>query len=397
MINFFWRTRNVLARIRLAATPLVPSLLKDLAIILIPENTGIFQALRDFAVKLGIANKNLKDISDTDDKVVIQQFAEPASKPLVFASFCRSADAPGNGKFNGGVKELNYLVKLLREQGYEAYVVTYDGSYESWLMDHQPHISMEDFSRLITYNQDVRCVTSWAIAEAFIKNSPSLYFWDMELFHTEHDHFPVLANLYRKKIRNTAATNRTIQAWHMAHFQRHCVLLPNLVDQSQWFPISEKWQSYRVGYMNEGLHTETYLEIIQDAVHKQGLELEFCQIQGVEEEVLEKMRSCEVFLTMNIGKDTLWGEGGPLPPLEAMAVGCVPIAFDILGPREIIHNGFNGIIVPRYRPDLMAEALINLYTIPGELDRFRYNTLALMQTCHTFESRWPAVKEFLHL
>jgi len=184
MINFFWRTRNVLARIRLAATPLVPSLLKDLAIILIPENTDIFQALRNFAVKLGIANKSLKDISETEEKVVIQQFAEPASKPLVFASFCRGADAPGHGKFNGGVKELNYLVKLLREQGYEAYVVTYDGSYDSWLLDHQPHISMDDYNRLITYNQNIRCVTSWAIAEAFIKNSPSLYFWDMELCWT---------------------------------------------------------------------------------------------------------------------------------------------------------------------------------------------------------------------
>ena len=397
MINFFWRTRNVLARIRLAATPLVPSLLKDLAIILIPENTDIFQALRNFAVKLGIANKSLKDLSDTDEQVVIQQFAEPASKPLVFASFCRSADAPGHGKFNGGVKELNYLVKLLREQGYEAYVVTYDGSYESWLMDHQPHISMEDFSRLITYNQDVRCVTSWAIAEAFIKNSPSLYFWDMELFHTEHDHFPVLASLYRQKIRNTAAITRTIQAWHMAHFQRPCILLPNLIDQSSWFPIIEDKKPLRIGYMNEGLHTESYLEIIRNIVLANGLDLEFQQIQGIEAEVLSGMRSCEVFLGMNIGKDLLWGEGCPRTVIEALAAQCVVIAFDIIGNREIIQDNFNSILVPRYRRDLMAEALINLYTIPGELDRFRYNTLALMQTCHTFKSRWPAVKEFLHL
>jgi glycosyltransferase involved in cell wall biosynthesis len=100
---------------------------------------------------------------------------------------------------------------------------------------------------------------------------------------------------------------------------------------------------------------------------------------------------------MNIGKDLLWGEGCPRTVIEALAAQCVVIAFDIIGNREIIQDNFNSILVPRYRRDLMAEALINLYTIPGELDRFRYNTLALMQTCHTFESRWPAVKEFLHL
>jgi glycosyltransferase involved in cell wall biosynthesis len=72
------------------------------------------------------------------------------------------------------------------------------------------------------------------------------------------------------------------------------------------------------------------------------------------------MRSCEVFLTMNIGKNLLWGEGGPLTPLEALATGCVPIAFDILGPREFIQSGFNGIVVPPCRPDRMGNALVSL-------------------------------------
>ncbi len=109
------------------------------------------------------------------------------------------------------------------------------------------------------------------------------------------------------------------------------------------------------------------------------------------------MQSCEVFLGMNIGKDVLWGEGCPRVSVEAPAAGCIPIAFDIIGNREVIHSGFNGILVPRYRPDLMANALVNLYRNPGEIEQMRRNALALIRSCHTFEARWPAVKEFLSI
>jgi hypothetical protein len=47
----------------------------------------------------------------------------------------------GAGNITVEIKELNYLVKLLRNHDYEAYIVTYDGGYEPWLIEHQPHIS----------------------------------------------------------------------------------------------------------------------------------------------------------------------------------------------------------------------------------------------------------------
>ncbi len=319
------------------------------------------------------------------------------SRPVIFISACMSPDKGGGWRCNGGIKEFNCLVKLLRQRGYEAYIVTYDGTYEPWLIDHQPHISLAEFRVMRQSHSNVRCITSWAEAKLFLQECDQVYYWDMDLCFSENEHFPLLAELYRTKIRNTAGISRTIQAWHMAYFSRPSTLLPNLVDDSLWTPNETKRKLLQVGYMDEGPHTQSYLNLIRDITLSQGLNLEFIQLKGPETDILAGMQSCSVFLTMNLGKDPLWGEGGPLPPLEAMATGCIPITFDILGPREIIQSQFNGIIVPCYRPDLMAKALVNLYKQSGEIERLRQNTLTLFHTCYTFDARWAAVKEFLEL
>ncbi|GAC1503811.1 MAG: hypothetical protein NVS2B14_16550 [Chamaesiphon sp.] len=91
------------------------------------------------------------------------------------------------------------------------------------------------------------------------------------------------------------------------------------------------------------------------------------------------------------------GEGCPRTIIEALSTGCVVIAFDIIGNRETIQDNFNSILVTRHRPELMAAALVRLYSVPGEIDRLRTNALSVMQSCHTFDIRWSAVQEFLHL
>jgi glycosyltransferase involved in cell wall biosynthesis len=407
-MSLFYRTQNGIARTELVIHRLVSGIIVDFRELciqgisnLLRNSSKLHANLKRSATKFGFVN-NVENTVKLESQItqsnkVIQQFATPLGKPVIFASYCIDQNFKGDLKFCGGTKELNLLIKLLRQKDFEAYMVTYDGSYEPWLNEHQPHLSISDFQAKLRSNDNVRCITSLACASAFIRSCPQIYFWDMELAFTDHQDFRALANLYKTKLNSVATISRTIQAWHMAHFQRSCVLLPNLVDQLQWFPQPEHRHLNRVGYMNEGEHTEKYISSIQKIINKRGLELEFYLIQGPEADILAGLRSCEVFLTMNIGKDLLWGEGGPLPPLEAMATGCVPIAFDIIGPREFIHNGFNGVIVPRYRPDLMAEALIGLYTRSGERERLRTNSLAMMQSCHTFEARWPAVQEFLHL
>ncbi len=326
--------------------------------------------------------------------------AKPAtvsSKPVIFASACASEALHGGWKYNGGIKLLNNLVKLARLHGYEAYMVTYDGTRETWLVDHQPHLSMEAFREKMRATADVRCVTSWAEGAAFISQCPRVYFWDMELAWTEHFHFPALARLYRANLRKVAGISGTVQAWHMAHFDKPCITLPLLIDDAIWYPIESERHPLRVGYMDEGRLTPGYIEIIRKATASAGLDLDFFLLRGPESDILSGLRSCQVFLGMNVGKDPLWGEGCPLSTLESISAGAVLVAFDTLGNREIIQSGFNGVLVPTKRPDLMAQSLTHIFQKPGEMERLRENAELLRKTSQTMEARWPIVAEFLEL
>ena len=86
-----------------------------------------------------------------------------------------------------------------------------------------------------------------------------------------------------------------------------------------------------------------------------------------------------------------------MTPHEAMACGTVPVCFDMNGPWELIQQGYNGIVLPRIRPELMAEELVRIYSEPGRLEFLRSNALAVFRTSHSLESRWPSVCEFLQL
>jgi glycosyltransferase involved in cell wall biosynthesis len=319
-------------------------------------------------------------------------------KPVIFISAVENAEYHGGYKFNGGINEYNNLAKLLRIHGYEAFIVTYDGTYEEWLIEHQPHISLYKFREQLKVLPDVRCVTSWAVANVFISESRKIYFWDMELANTDNEHFAPLAKMYKhNKIVKTAAISRTIQAWHMAHFGKTPIIIPNLVDNKIWKPDNSKRVLNRVGYMVEGPNTVKEIEKIVLGVKEAGLDLEIIRIRGTTEEVLNGMQSCNIFLSMNMGKDTLWGEGCPRTILEALSTGAVVIGYDIIGNREILQDSFNGVIVPRYRTDIMIEKLVYLYKNLKIIDRMRSNGLLQINEIHQLESRWPAVKDFLNL
>jgi glycosyltransferase involved in cell wall biosynthesis len=149
--------------------------------------------------------------------------------------------------------------------------------------------------------------------------------------------------------------------------------------------------------MDEGNLTPVFIETIKRITESKGLTLEFFRLEGVEAEIIGGMQTCAVFLAMNVGKSPLWGEGGPMTPHEAMACGTVPVCFDMNGPWELIQQGYNGIVVPRIQPERMAEELLRIYAEPGRLEFLSKNALAVFQTSHTMESRWPSVCEFLQL
>ena len=59
-------------------------------------------------------------------------------------------------------------------------------------------------------------------------------------------------------------------------------------------------------------------------------------------------------------------EGSPLVLIEAMAAGCLPIAYDVrYGPSDLIRNGRNGYLVPSGDVDALAAAIVRLRQMPA--------------------------------
>jgi glycosyltransferase involved in cell wall biosynthesis len=80
--------------------------------------------------------------------------------------------------------------------------------------------------------------------------------------------------------------------------------------------------------------------------------------------------------------------------VEAMACGVPVISTDCpVGPREIIQNGYNGILVPPKNPDLLAEAMYGLLSNKNERERLSQNALKNLRQydVNTIVSRYEAV------
>ena len=320
------------------------------------------------------------------------------ARPLVFASYATDETLKGSHRFCGGEKLLNNLVLLLRRHGYEAWMVSLDGQHSDWLVEQAPYLSIADFRRRRAEATGVRCVTSWIKARAFLENTPRFYFWDQELGASSRSHFPELARMMAKgRIIHAAGVNRTVQAWHRTVFETSAMLLRQLVDERHWKPDDSKRRRNRVGYFDEGPHTEEYIRIIGERTASEGLRLEFVRLQGVEREIIHQMQQCAVFLALNIGKSPLWGEGGPMTPQEAMACGTVPVCFDMNGPWEFIQQHYNGVITERIAPESMAAGLLKIYAQPERLEGMSRRCLEITAASHTMESRWQAVRDFLDL
>jgi poly(glycerol-phosphate) alpha-glucosyltransferase len=87
-------------------------------------------------------------------------------------------------------------------------------------------------------------------------------------------------------------------------------------------------------------------------------------------------------------------EGFPLVLVEAMAAGCIPIAYDVrYGPSDIITHGRNGFLVPSGDIDALAEAIRTVATMPpSRLSRMRRTArrTARRYTDVAITRRWSA-------
>ena len=87
-------------------------------------------------------------------------------------------------------------------------------------------------------------------------------------------------------------------------------------------------------------------------------------------------------------------EGFPLVLVEAMAAGCIPIAYDVrYGPGDVIAHGRNGFLVPPGDIDALADAIRTVATMPSW--RARWMRRAARRTAGAYSDvaitrRWAA-------
>ena len=324
--------------------------------------------------------------------------APSEGRPPVFVSYSTDENLTGSHKFCGGEKLLNNLVLLLRRHGYDAWMVSVDGKHSDWLAEHAPFLSVEDFKSRLARAPEARCVTSWIVAEAFLRHCPRFYFWDQELAASTRSHFPEVARMMKRgRIIRTAGVNRAVQAWHRTTFGTPAVLLRQLVDERHWQPDESRRVPGRIAYFDEGEHGDRFIAAVRERLVSEGCNPEFHMLRGDEMEIIAQMQTCGVFIALNVGKSPLWGEGGPMTPQEAMACGTVPVCFDINGPWELIQQNYNGVITDEITPEALAEAVAGIYRTPGRLAEMSRRCLEITAAAHTMEARWPAVRKFLDL
>lgn len=303
----------------------------------------------------------------------------------------------GDARNNGGVKIYNGLVKLLRQHGYDAYICTWNGTYEEWLIEHQPVISLATLERWQAEGRPLKVATGWIDSTALLQTwRGPFYFLDAEIAFTAGEQHAKLCEHW-KRIRRVAVNSTVQQVWYMAEFGVTPVLLKDASDRDYWFPDNLMRHPGRVGYMDEGPETAAQIAALQAATQRAGLDLTFSRIGGDEAMVIGQMHWCDVFLGMNPGKHPLWGEGCPRSPQEAMHAGCVVIAFDVMGNHEYVIDGATGYLVPRGRLDLMALRLIQVMRDRDLLERLRATSMAVAEGGFALAGRMDAVRDWLEL
>ena len=270
----------------------------------------------------------------------------------------------GDAVYNGGFKLYNLLVKLLRRGGYDAFIVTTDGHYTPWLVDHQPVVDLETVRGWINSGERVIPITGWLASDAFLRVATAagpVHYWDCALVWTltqhraRYDH----PEQFGWRMGRVAALNRYHVGWHL-QYDPEALWLPLWADpdvrrlrRTYYLPDNRQ---LRIGF-NE-VHADETVELVdynQDELERMGLEFEFVLVRGNEAAVAEAMRGVDVWLSLEDMRHPVYGQGGPLMPVEAMHSGCLVLAMETRDDYMI--HGYNGVLLPARDLDRAVEVL----------------------------------------
>jgi len=322
------------------------------------------------------------------------------SKPTILLSSCGGPERPGDGLYNGGVKNYNMWAKLLRQHDYEAYIVTWDGTYEPWLCEYQPYIDIYRAKEIADGNAIL--ITTWLECPAILNLFDEFYYDDHEIFWSSR--YSDLLNRYMQqgRITKVAVTNQLARMWYMERYKINPDLIQIWYDQDYWIPKSSSRILGRIGYMIENTYQADSnatrdANFVGDHCRRNGFDVSMLLINGYEPEVIEQMQSCDIYIGLGMGKHPLWGEGGPATHIEAMLTGAVVVAYDSGGNHEYLIDGYTGFVVPCGDVRALANRVVHLLRNGAIRERVRQIGTDFAARNFTSQVRWPAVARYLGL
>ena len=137
------------------------------------------------------------------------------------------------------------------------------------------------------------------------------------------------------------------------------------------------------------------LDVYGDGPEREALERQIAELGSPVRLLGHRPDASLAFRDASFSLLTSTSEGAPLVLLEAMAAGCLPIAYDIrYGPRDVIRDGVDGFVVPPGDTAAMADAILRLQALP-ERSRRRMRRAARRSTrrysAARITDRWAAV------
>jgi hypothetical protein len=318
-------------------------------------------------------------------------YVQPDSIRIIFTS--------GSAlKFNGGTKLYNLWVKLLRSQGYQAYLATVDGQYDQWLNNHQPVIDYDTVNDFKRQGLDIRLVTAWLDIPRFdsILGDGQFFYFDAELRWTLQFKKNLERFLKNGQIAGIGTHSRYIQSWYMAELGIKPILINEWSDQTIFYQSPEIRVKNRIGYMIECAEDEEIVRFLQKKCLCSQIPVEIVRLQGAQEtDLAQEMRQVDIFIGLNQGKHPLWGEGCPRTQQEALHSGCVLVAFDVLGNREYLYDGWTGLLVQPGDFEGLWNAIEFLLKHEDQKEKLRENGMALVGALFGEEGKIKLVKKFL--
>lgn len=302
-------------------------------------------------------------------------------------------------KFSGGTKLHNLWVKILRENGYDAYLATIDGKYDKWLINQQPVISYKKVLEFKKRGYIIKIVSSWLDTpfEKILGRDEQFYYFDAELHWTIEFRRKLDKFLRQKKIAGIATHSRYIQSWYMSNYSFKPLLINEWSDKKIFFSNSRIRKDGLVGFMVENDKEETIFNHLNLLNELEKYNLKLVKIAGDEREVAKKMRSLDLFVGLNSGKNDLWGEGCPRTQQEALHSGAVLVAFDVLGNREYLTNGLSGILVNDQDTDSVWNEIKNLMNNKKKKEFLRKNGMLVAENVFGDKGKITQIEKFLDL